>query len=79
MSVVIRLSKTGKRGESRYRVVVTEKRYRRDGEPIETLGWYEKREKSEDKNINTERYNFWVSKGAKPSPTVEKIVNPKAV
>jgi ribosomal protein S16 len=38
MSVVIRLSKTGKRGEGRYRVVVTEKRYRRDGEPIESLG-----------------------------------------
>ena len=49
MSVVIRLSKTGKRGESKYRVVVTEKRYRRDGEPTEILGWYEKREKGERK------------------------------
>jgi small subunit ribosomal protein S16 len=75
MAVVIRLSKSGKRGESRYRVVVTEKRYRRDGEPIEELGWYEKREKSENKNINIERYKYWISKGAKPSPTVEKILN----
>ncbi len=74
MSVVIRLSKTGKRGEARYRVVVTEKRYRRDGKPIETLGWCEKREKEQKKNINQERYNYWISKGAKPSPTVEKIV-----
>lgn len=74
MSVVIRLSKTGKRGEGRYRVVVAEKRYRRDGEPIETLGWYEKREKSENKQINKDRYNYWISKGAKPSQTVEKIV-----
>jgi small subunit ribosomal protein S16 len=79
MSVVIRLSKRGKRGESRYRVVVTEKRYRRDGEPIETLGWYEKREKSENKNINKDRYDFWISKGAKPSITVEKIINGKAL
>jgi small subunit ribosomal protein S16 len=79
MSVVIRLSKTGKRGESRYRVVVTEKRYRRDGEPIETLGWYEKREKSENKNINKDRYNYWVSKGAKPSLTVEKIISKKTL
>ena len=75
MSVVIRLSKTGKRGEARYRVVVTEKRYRRDGKPIETLGWYEKKEKEEKKIIDNERYNYWISKGAKPSPTVEKIVN----
>jgi len=75
MSVVIRLSKTGKRGEGRYRVVVTEKRYRRDGEPIENLGWYEKREKSENSKINRDRYNYWISKGAKPSPTVEKILS----
>lgn len=75
MSVVIRLSKTGKRGEGRYRVVVTEKRYRRDGLPIETLGWYEKREKGkENKNIKKDRYDYWISQGAKPSPTVEKIV-----
>lgn len=74
MSVVIRLSKKGKRGEGRYRVVVTEKRYRRDGKPIEALGWYEKREKSTDKKINKDRYNYWISKGAKPSPTVEKIM-----
>jgi len=75
MSVVIRLSKIGKRGEGRYRVVVMEKRYRRDGEPIETLGWYEKREKSENKEINKERFNYWISKGAKASPTVEKILS----
>ena len=75
MSVVIRLTKTGKRGEGRYRVVVIEKRYRRDGKPIETLGWYEKREKEENKNIDKDRYNYWISKGAKPSPTVAKIIS----
>ena len=75
MAVVIRLAKIGKRGEGKYRVVVTEKRYRRDGKPKETLGWYEKRVKDQKKQINKERYDYWISKGAKPSPTVEKIVN----
>ena len=75
MSVVIRLTKIGKRGEARYRVVVTEKRYRRDGKPIETLGWYEKKELEQKKDINKERYDYWISKGAKPSPTVEKIIS----
>lgn len=79
MSVVIRLAKTGKRGEGRYRVVVTEKRYRRDGEPIESLGWYEKREKSENKEINKTRFDYWISKGAKASKTVEEIMNKKSV
>lgn len=75
MSVVIRLSKIGKRGETRYRVVVTEKRYRRDGKPIETLGWYEKRELEQKKKINQERYDYWISKGAIPSSTVANIIN----
>lgn len=74
MSVVIRLSKTGKRGEGRYRVVVSEKRYRRDGKPIETLGWYEKKEKEQRKSIDSKRYDYWISKGAKPSDTVAKII-----
>lgn len=75
MSVVIRLSKVGRIGEARYRVVVAEKRSRRDGNPIETLGWYEKRVNQELKNINKDRYNYWISKGAKPLPSVAKIIN----
>ncbi|OGH17962.1 MAG: 30S ribosomal protein S16 [Candidatus Levybacteria bacterium RIFCSPHIGHO2_02_FULL_37_10] len=73
MSVVIRLSKIGKRGEGRYRVVVMEKRYRRDGKPIEILGWYEKKELEQNRKINKKRYDYWISKGAKPSATVMKI------
>ncbi len=75
MSVVIRLSKMGKRGESRYRVVVKEKRSRRDGKNIETLGWFEKRETKELKEINLKRAQYWISQGAKPSPTVAKLLN----
>ena len=74
MSLVIRLSKTGKKGESRYRVVVAEKRSSRDGKPVESLGWYEKRVEEQTKEINKERYSYWISKGAKPSLTVEKLM-----
>lgn len=74
MSVIIRLSKTGKKGESKYRVVVKEKRSKRDGKFIELLGEYEKTQKGDSKNINLERYKQWVSVGAKPTPTVAKII-----
>ncbi len=73
MSVAIRLSKIGRRGEARFRVVVIEKKERRDGKPIEILGWYEKRENSQNKNINMDRYSYWLGKGAMPSATVAKI------
>ena len=74
MSVVIRLSKMGKRGESRYRVVVKEKRSRRDGKNIETLGWFEKRETKQKKEVDMKRVTYWLSQGAKPSPTIAKLL-----
>ena len=74
MSVVIRLTKTGKRGESKYRIVVKEKRSKRDGKFIELLGEFEKRETKSSKNINMDRYNYWLSKGAKPTVTVAGLV-----
>lgn len=75
MAVVIRLSKAGKRGEARFRVVVTEKRYRRNGKPIEVLGFYEKGIKTQKNNINKERLKYWIEKGALPSATVAKIIS----
>lgn len=73
MAVVIRLTRTGKKGERKFRVVVKEKRSRRDGDVIDSLGYYEKGPNGK-KEINMERYQYWVSKGAKPSPTVSEIV-----
>jgi small subunit ribosomal protein S16 len=73
MSVVIRLTRTGKKGERRFRVVVKEKRSRRDGKAIEILGWYEKGT-VEKKQINAERVKYWISQGAKPSPRVTKLI-----
>ncbi len=73
MAVVIRLSRTGKRGERKFRIVVKEKRSRRDGAAIETLGYFEKGVNGK-KKINKERYAYWISVGAKPSITVTKLL-----
>lgn len=74
MSLVIRLSRTGKKGERKFRVVVKEKRSKRDGDFVELLGWYQKTKDHKKKEINKERFNYWVSKGARPSPTVAQII-----
>lgn len=71
--VVIRLARTGKRGERKFRIVVKEKRSRRDGDSIETLGSFEKGVENGAKNLNRERYNYWLSVGAIPSDTVTAI------
>ncbi|MBI4080844.1 MAG: 30S ribosomal protein S16 [Candidatus Levybacteria bacterium] len=74
MSLVIRLTRTGKKGERKFRIVVKEKRSRRDGDATETLGWYEKGKTGGKKQINLDRYKYWVEKGAKPSLTVLNLV-----
>jgi len=74
MSVIIRLTNTGRKGERKYRIVVKEKRSKRDGKAIETLGWYEKKENKSSKEINQDRYNYWISQGAKPSKSVANII-----
>lgn len=62
----------GKRGERKFRIVVKEKRSRRDGDSVETLGSFEKGQKK-SQNLKRERYNYWLSVGARPSATVAKI------
>jgi small subunit ribosomal protein S16 len=73
MAVVIRLTRTGKKGERKFRVVVKEKRSRRDGHYIALLGWYEMG-KNGGKKIDMEAYKKWIAQGAIPSPTVVKAV-----
>jgi small subunit ribosomal protein S16 len=73
--LVIRLMKVGKKGESKYRLVVKEQRDRRDGKPVEFLGFYHKYQgKKELKQINEERVKHWISVGAQPSATVKQIL-----
>ena len=74
MAVAIRLAKTGRKGERKYRIVVKEKRSKRDGKAIEVLGRYEKREKETVKKINMDRYKYWLSVGAKPTISVANII-----
>lgn len=77
MSLVIRFSKIGRKGERKYRLVVKEKRSNRDGEPVDTLGFYEKTTKDVVKEFNMDRVNYWISKGAKLTPSVDEILHPE--
>ena len=72
MSLVIRLTRTGKKGERKFRLVVQEKRSKRDGGFIDMLGSYEKGPNGL-KKIDMEKVKYWISKGAQPSATVQEI------
>jgi small subunit ribosomal protein S16 len=72
MSLVIRLARMGKKGERKFRLVVQEKRSKRDGGFIDMLGSYEKGPNGK-KNIDMDKVKYWISKGALPSATVQEI------
>ena len=74
MSLIIKLTRTGKKGERKFRIVVKEKRSKRDGDSIELLGWYQKTKDHKKKEIKMDRYDYWFSKGARPTRTVAEIV-----
>lgn len=75
MALTIRLMRTGKKGESKYRVVVKEKRDRRDGIAVEILGSLEKFAGGKvTKQVKMDRIKYWISVGALPSPTVKKLL-----
>jgi small subunit ribosomal protein S16 len=66
--VRIRLKRLGRKKSPFYRIVVMNKRDRRNGRPIEELGYYNPM--SKELKLNKESLNAWIAKGAQPSETV---------
>jgi small subunit ribosomal protein S16 len=71
----IRLTRLGGHKRPYYRIVVISDRTARDGQAIETLGYYDPLVTGADRvKINAERLKDWLGKGAKPSETVRQII-----
>ena len=76
----IRLSRTGKRKQPLYRLIVTEKTRDPWGTFLENLGTFNPRSKPPAINFKTDRIKHWISKGAQPSDTVwNMLVEQKVV
>jgi small subunit ribosomal protein S16 len=78
--VVIRLARGGSKHRPFFHIVVADKRVRRDGRFIERLGFYNPTAKDTEEGLRvaTDRLNHWISVGAQPSPTVERLVKQAA-
>ncbi|MBZ0151250.1 MAG: 30S ribosomal protein S16 [Planctomycetes bacterium] len=76
MAVTLRLKRFGRLNHPTYRVVATDPRFPRDGRIIEALGYYLPLmpRAQEQCKLNTERVQYWLSVGAKPSPTVAVMI-----
>ena len=74
MAVAIRLRREGNRNRAFYRIVVADSRARRDGRFIETIGTYNPNQQGTNFQVDIERADDWITKGAQPSDTVRSLL-----
>src|SRR6185312_15957259 len=75
----IRLSRVGRKHEPVYRLVLTEhQNAAKSGKSLEILGNFDSRN-AEKAEFNADKIKYWMSKGAKVSPTVHNILINKGV
>ena len=77
MQVRIRLQKAGKTASKcyNYRVVVIGRHTPRQGKFLDLLGYYDPAKKPALFNVNKEKLQQWVDKGAQMTDTVRTLVN----
>lgn len=71
--LTIRLSRTGKKKQPYYRIVLQESTRDPWSPAMEVLGNYNPRLEQKDAVVNKERVEYWLSKGAQPSDTVNNL------
>ena len=72
---MIRLARVGARKQPHYRIVVIEKERARNGRSVEVVGTYNPRTTPMSVVLKRDRIDHWVTKGAKMSQTVARLVS----
>jgi small subunit ribosomal protein S16 len=68
----LRLKRVGKKRSPSYRLVIMENTFRRDGRPIDELGYYNPLTKKY--KFDTEKIKKWLSYGVRPTETVMSLL-----
>ncbi|MGM0563289.1 MAG: 30S ribosomal protein S16 [Pseudomonadota bacterium] len=78
--VVIRLTRGGSKKRPFYHLVAADKRRARDSRYIERLGFYNPSARGQELklNLDRERIEYWIEKGAQPSDRVKALLKQSA-
>ncbi len=74
MAVRIRLARHGAKKKPFYRIVVADSESPRDGKYLENVGTYDPLLDPAQVTLKSERIQYWMDQGAKPSNTVRGLL-----
>lgn len=70
----IRLTRIGKRNDPKYRIIVTEKRSKRDGKYIDKIGFYDPILRPHKLEFDREKLDMWMGRGAQLSTGTYRLL-----
>lgn len=74
MSISIKLIPFGKKHQPTYKISVSETKYRRNGKPIEVIGTYNPYNQDKKINLDQQRFEYWLTKGALVTSGIKKLL-----
>ena len=79
MAVRIRLTRLGRKKKPFYRIIVTDSESPRDGKFLDIVGTYDPLQDPAAIEIDNDKLQDWLGKGALPSTTVKSLIKKSAV
>ena len=70
----MKLTRLGSKKDPFYRVVAANDETRRDGRPLELLGYYNPMTDPAEVKLNADKIKEWLARGAEPTETVRALI-----
>ncbi len=77
--VKLRLKRMGSKKNAFYRIVAIDSKAKRDGAPIEEIGYYDVVKNPAIVKIDEEKALKWLSEGAQPTDTVRNLLSNEGI
>ena len=74
MAVKLKLTRLGSKMHPFYRVVAATDETRRDGRPLEFLGYYNPMKDPIEVKLDADKIKEWLARGAEPTDTVRSLI-----
>ena len=74
MAVKLKLTRMGSKKKPFYRVVAATDETRRDGRPLEFIGYYNPMTNPAEVKLDAEKVKKWLELGAEPTDTVRSLI-----